>query len=137
EQVGDAAGELFGDGAAAADDLGEVNADVAGEFEAAVLGFGADLAGERAVLEQRLGRNAAPIEAGAAEVFLLDAEDAFLELSGADGGGVAGGTPADHDDVELVILLWRSRCRRLRLSRGRRRSTGFRWYRNAHRTWRR
>ena len=71
-------------------------------------GFGAELADELAVFEQRLGRDAAPVEARAAEVFLLDAEDALLELPRADGRGVTGGAAADDDDVVLVA------CGRLR-----------------------
>ena len=103
EQVADALLQLVGDAAAAADDLGEVDLQVV-ERDAALGGFGADLADEAAVFEQRLGRDAAPVEAGAAEVFLLDAEDALFELPGADGGRVTGGAAADDDDVEVVAL---------------------------------
>ena len=76
-----------------------------------LVGFGAELADERAVFKQRLGGDAAPVQAGAAEVFLLDAEDALLELAGADGGGIAGGAAADDDDVVVVVagLLRRRR----------------------------
>ena len=50
------------------------------------------------VLEQRLGRNAAPQQAGAAErLLLLDDGDLQAELRGADGRDVAAGAGADHD----------------------------------------
>ena len=52
------------------------------------------------VLEQRLGGNAAPDQARAAERFLLlDDGDLLAELRGPDRGHVAAGTGADHDDV--------------------------------------
>ena len=55
------------------------------------------------VLEQRLGRNAAPDQARAAErLLLLDDGDLQAELRGADGGDVAAGAGADHDDVVFV-----------------------------------
>ena len=55
------------------------------------------------VFEQRLGRNAAPDQAGAAErLLLLDDRDLKSELRGADRGHVAAGSGADHDDVEFV-----------------------------------
>ena len=53
------------------------------------------------VLEQRLGRNAAPVEAGAAERRLaLDDGGLQAELRGANGGDVPAGAGADDDDVE-------------------------------------
>ena len=61
-----------------------------------------DRADEGAVFEQGLGGDAAPVQADAAEVVLLDAEDSFLELAGADGGGITGGAAADDDDVVVV-----------------------------------
>jgi hypothetical protein len=55
------------------------------------------------VLEERLGRNAADQQAGAAErLLLLDDGDAEAELGGADGRDVAAGSGADHDQVVLV-----------------------------------
>ena len=52
------------------------------------------------VLEQRLGRNAAPVEAGAAERRrALDDRGPETELRGADGGNVAACARANHDDV--------------------------------------
>ena len=61
-----------------------------------------DLQGVR-VLEQRLGRDAAPQQTGPAERFLLlDDRDVQAELRGADGGDVAAGAGADDDHVVLV-----------------------------------
>ena len=58
-------------------------------------------------LQQRLGGDAADVEAGAAERRLavgvlpfVDAGVAEAELRGADRGDVAAGPAADHDDVE-------------------------------------
>ena len=102
EQVADAVLELVGDLAGAADDLGEIDLEVV-EGDAGSAASVRMLADECAVFEQGLGGDAAPVEAGAAEVFLFDAEDAFLELPRADGGGVTGGAAADDDDVVLVV----------------------------------
>src|SRR6185295_6305411 len=58
--------------------------------------------------EQRFGRNAARVEAGAAErvgavlvLPLVDAGDFELVLAGADRAGITGGAAADDDDVVL------------------------------------
>ena len=53
--------------------------------------------------EQRLARDAADIEAGAAEFIVLFDDGGFeSELRGADGGDVAARTGADDDDVEFI-----------------------------------
>ena len=59
-------------------------------------------------LQERLGRNTANVSAGTAERRLavghrpvVDAGSSEAELRGANGGGVAAGTGADDDDVEL------------------------------------
>ena len=58
------------------------------------------------VLEQGLGGNAPPQQAGAAErLLLLDDGDLQAELRGADGGHVPAGARADDDDV---IFVWHS-----------------------------
>ena len=61
-------------------------------------------------LEQRLGRDAADVEAGAAEAGLalpvlpvVDADGLEAELRGADGGDVAARAGADDGDVETVV----------------------------------
>ena len=79
----------------ARDDLREVELEVL-ERHAVLRGFGAELADEGAVVEQRLGGDAAPVQAGAAEVFFFDAEDFLLELPGADGSGVTRGAVGNN-----------------------------------------
>jgi len=55
------------------------------------------------VLEQRLGRDAAPVQAGAAEDGrAFDHGRLEADLRGADGGHVAARPRADHDNVVLV-----------------------------------
>ncbi len=57
-------------------------------------------------MQQRLGRDAADVEAGAAEGgALLDAGHLQAELGGADGADIAAGAGADDDDVEAVRLM--------------------------------
>ena len=52
-------------------------------------------------MQQRLRRDAADVEAGAAEGgALLDAGDLHAELRGADGADIAAGAGADDDDIE-------------------------------------
>ena len=65
-------------------------------------------------LEQRLGRNAAHVQAGAAQAGLalavlpvVDADGLEAELRGADGGGVAARAGADDCDVELLCHVLR------------------------------
>ena len=59
------------------------------------------------VLEQRLGRDAAPEQAGAAErLLLLDDGGLEAELRGADRGDVAAGARADDDDVVFLGHVW-------------------------------
>ena len=55
-------------------------------------------------VEQRLGRDAADVEAGAAErLAAFGAGGLEAELRGADRGDIAAGAGADHQDVEIVI----------------------------------
>ena len=49
--------------------------------------------------EQRLGRDAAPVQAGAAGAVGFDAGDFFTELGGADGGDVAGRAATDDNEI--------------------------------------
>ena len=56
-------------------------------------------------VEQRLGRDAADVEAGAAQrLAALGAGGLEAQLRGADRGDIAAGAGADHQDVEIVIL---------------------------------
>src|SRR5437868_1021383 len=66
-------------------------------------------------LQQRLRRDAANIEASAAEpIAILDAGDAHAELRRADRGDIPAGTAADDDDVETLTHR-RCPCRWSRL----------------------
>ena len=49
--------------------------------------------------QQRLGRDAAPVEADAAEVLALDDRGLEAKLRRADRGDIAAGAGAEHDDV--------------------------------------
>jgi hypothetical protein len=53
--------------------------------------------------QQRLGRDAAPVEADAAEIVALDDCRLEAELSGADGGDIAARTGADDHNVETCL----------------------------------
>src|SRR5690606_17170526 len=107
EQLRDAAGELLHDGVLAADHLPHVDLRVAGGD--AVLAEDVLQVVELARgIEQRLGRDAAHAQAGAAECRLavlaqggVDAGGLHAQLGGTDRGVVAGRAGADDDDVEL------------------------------------
>src|SRR5437016_4523721 len=58
--------------------------------------------------DHRFGRNAAPIQAGASEIFFFHAYGFRANLSGANGGHVPAGAGADHHDVCVKILNWHS-----------------------------
>ena len=70
--------------------------------------------------QQRLGRDAAPVQADAAEVLALHHRGLHAELRRADGGDVAAGAAAEHDQVEALVshcsLPWRARSARRRPS---------------------
>src|SRR5262249_3238269 len=84
-----------------------VETDVAADLAAEFLGL-LDLIEAVGRLEESLGRDAASVEAGAAEFDLFDDGDVETELLGADGGDVAAGAAAEDDEIELV-----SRCAEL------------------------
>ena len=99
EQSLDAAGDRLDDRVLARQQLGEVELHVARDdaVRRQLMGEG-EVALAR--LEQRLARDAADVQAGAAERgVLLDAGDAHAELGGADGGDVAARSGADDDQV--------------------------------------
>ena len=76
-----------------------VDGDVAHAFDA-VLGGVFQVVIDLGVEEQGLGGNAAPVQAGAAQLlFPLDQGDLQPVLPGADGGGVSPWTAADDDHV--------------------------------------
>ena len=64
--------------------------------------------------QQRLGGDAAPVQADAAEVLALHHRGLHAELRGADGGDIAAGPAAQHDDIEVLVshdlLLARARA---------------------------
>ena len=109
EQALDAPGELIDDAALARDHLGDVDlrrADVDALGLEAVAGFFEQVRG----VQQRLGRDAADVEAGAAQTRLalgvgigvgFAARGLEAELRGADRGHVAAGPAADDEDVEF------------------------------------
>ena len=53
--------------------------------------------------QQRLGRNAAPVEADAAEIVALDNRGLEAELRRADRGDIAAGAGADDQNVEIGV----------------------------------
>jgi hypothetical protein len=57
---------------------------------------------ELGVLQQRLGRDAADVEADPAPVLVLHDGDLLAELGGADGGDVPTGTGAEDEGVEVI-----------------------------------
>jgi hypothetical protein len=109
EQALDATGELGDDVVLALDHGLDVDGDVARRdavHDEAVAGVVEVLGG----LQQRLGGDAADVEAGAAEAHFalrvvvglgFAAGGVEAELRGADGGDVAAGAAADDEDVEL------------------------------------
>ena len=68
-------------------------------FDAIVLGV-LQVVVDLRVEKQRLGGDAAPVEAGAAQLLVpLDERGLEPVLPGADGGGIPGGTSAENCDV--------------------------------------
>ena len=70
-------------------------------------------------MQQRLGRDAADVEADAAERrSRVDQNDVLPEIGGAEGGGIAAGTGAENQNIGLEIGLpaWVSRGLRRRTS---------------------
>ena len=53
-------------------------------------------------LEELLRRDAAAVQAGAADLVLLDDGDVETGQPATQGSGVAGGTAADNHDIELL-----------------------------------
>ena len=87
--------------AAARDHFREIETDIVGAQAelARVLHQVVDLGGA----EQRLGGNAAPVEADAAETVTLDDRGLHTELGRANGGHIAAGSAADDDEIEFRI----------------------------------
>ena len=94
----DALVELLGDAAAARDDLGEVGARLAARAQAIGLGM-LHVVEHLGRAQQRLGRDAAPVEADAAEILALDDRGLEPQLRRADRGDIAAGPRAEDDEV--------------------------------------
>ncbi len=94
----DAGVELPGDLARSLNDLAQVKGNIgrAQPVGVGVLHIMVDLARP----QQRLGRDAAPVEADAAEPLALDDRDLEAELRGADRGDIAAGAAAEDGEVE-------------------------------------
>ena len=100
-QEADAVVEPLGDGARALDHGGRVVADIVG-FEPIILGV-LHVVENLGRAQQRLGRDAAPVQADAAEIIALDDGRLEAELGRADGGDVAAGAGADDQNVEIGV----------------------------------
>ncbi len=100
-QEADAVVEPLRHGARALHDGGRVERHLAGG-EAVVLGV-LHVVEDFGRAQQRLGRNAAPVQADAAEIVALDDRGLEAELRRADRGDVAAGAGADDDDVEIRV----------------------------------
>ena len=99
-QVRDALVELLGDGAAARDDLGDVER---GLVVAEAVGVGVlHVVEDFGRAQQRLGRDAAPVEADAAEQLALDDRGLQAQLRRADRRDIAAGPRAEDDEVVSV-----------------------------------
>ena len=59
--------------------------------------------GDLAGVQQRLGRDAAAVQAGAADLVLLDQDDRLAELGRAQRSGVTAAAAAENDDIGLVL----------------------------------
>ena len=106
EQLADAARQAGDDPLFAAEHGRQVEFD-ARQFHAVLGEAYASLVVAFARFEQRLARDAADAQAGAAErFFFFDAGDSQAELSAADGGHVAARPRADHEQVIRCLFLW-------------------------------
>ena len=52
-------------------------------------------------VEQSLGRDAAPVQANAAEILFLDQQNFFAEMSGTLSHDITAGARADDDEVKF------------------------------------
>ena len=99
-QAGDAAVELAGDPAAALDHLGEVEPRLARRQAVSLRML--DLVEHLGRPEQRLGRDAAPVEADAAEALALDDRRLQAQLRATDRRDIAARARAQDDEVVTV-----------------------------------
>ena len=59
--------------------------------------------GDLAGVQQRLGRDAAAVQAGAADLVLLDQHDGLAELGCSQRRGVAAAAAAEDDEIGLMV----------------------------------
>ncbi len=100
-EVGDAVGQPVGDFAAALDHARKIEADIVGGQPE--LGGAPHRCVKLGGAQQRLGRDAAPIQADAAEMLALDDRGFQAELRGADGGDITAGASADDCQIEARL----------------------------------
>ena len=98
--MGDAANHPVDDAAAALDGLGVVDGEVI-EGHAELPGAMKE-ADDLSVPKNRLGRDAAPVEADAPQRLALDDNSSEAQLRGSNGGDVAAGAGANNGQLVLV-----------------------------------
>ena len=101
-QVRDALVELLGDTAAAFHHRFEIGLDLAGDLEPVILGV-LGVVEDLGRAQQRLGRDAAPVEADTAEQFAFDDGGLEAQLRAADRRDIAAGAASEHDDVVIGV----------------------------------
>ena len=101
EKAGNAAVQAAGDAARALHHGGGIEGHIV-RRKAIVLGVFHVVIDFRGA-QQRLGGNAAPVQANAAEVFALDDSRLEAKLGGADGRHIAAGAGADDENVETIV----------------------------------
>lgn len=111
----DTAGKTLDGGLLGLLHLGDVHLDVR-DLDTSVGGVGLDGVVHLRVVEQRLGGNAANVEAGSSErASLLDTTGLEAGLGSLDGGNVASGASSDDEDIKLLgswVSDVKSVCRR-------------------------
>lgn len=100
-QEGDAAVQPRGDAARAGNDILDVGGDLAFEGQAVVLGM-VGMVENFGGAQQRLGRNAAPVEADPAQMLPLDDRRLQAQLRRTNGGHVSARTRTDNDNVVIL-----------------------------------
>src|SRR5262245_47223532 len=99
----DAVVELPRDGATARNDAFPIHLDGRGiDLDAPVLAVANRLHVELSVVKERLGGNAAPVEADTAQLVALDARSLHAHLRRADRADVSAGAAADDDQVVVL-----------------------------------
>ena len=82
----------------------EVQGHVAGDLDAELVG-GLHVVQALDAPDERLGGDAAPVEARSAQVLLLDDDHLRAELGGTDRGDVPARSRADHDKVRIEAVV--------------------------------